>query len=281
MSDLILKRKKLDLILKKNNSMAVAFSGGVDSTFLLATAKKVFSDKDRLLAISAASPVHCQHDIESAALFAKENNIRHLIVPTREMASDQFIQNSSDRCYICKRIIFQQIFETARNNGIQAVTHGVNADDAGDYRPGLKAAQEMNVLAPLAEAGLTKNDIRQLSKEMGLATWDKPSSGCLATRIPYGEPITPAKLIRVEAAEKVLLDLDFTHFRVRNYGETAKIEVPAEDIEKLLKPSVRSHIVNEFKKIGFLYVTMDLEGFASGRLNRSILRAVERNNYPI
>ena len=271
MNDLILKRKKLDLILKKNNSLAVAFSGGVDSTFLLAAAKKVFSNSGRLIAVTAASSLHPRDDINSAALFARENNIPHLIVHSREMASDEFIQNSPDRCYICKKLIFKQIYAAAETKGIFTVAHGVNTDDGNDYRPGIKAAEEMNVLAPLAEAGLTKNDIRQLSKEMGLATWNKPSSGCLATRIPYGELITPAKLIRVEAAEKVLRDLNFTHFRVRNYGETAKIEVRSEDIEKLLKPSVRGHIVNEFKKIGFLYVTMDLEDFASGRLNRSVL----------
>lgn len=270
MNDLFSRQQKLELILKKNDSLAVAFSGGADSTFLLATAKKVFSNSGRLIAITAASPLHSRDDIDSAALFAKESNIRHFIVPTREMASADFVQNSSDRCYICKKIIFQQIFEIAEKNGIFTVAHGVNTDDGNDYRPGIKAAEEMNVRAPLAESGLTKNDIRQLSKEMGLATWDKPSSGCLATRIPYGELITPAKLIRIEAAEKVLSDLDFTHFRVRNYGETAKIEVRPEDIEKLLKPSVRGHVTDEFKKIGFLYVTMDLEGFVSGRLNRSV-----------
>jgi len=270
MNDLLSKQKALELCLKKNDTIAVAFSGGVDSTFLLAAAKKIFHDKDRLLAITAVSPIHPPNDIRGAVLFARENNIRHLIVQTPEMESAAFLKNPPDRCYVCKKIIFEKIFEAAEKNGIHAVAHGVNVDDGKDYRPGLKAAEEMNVLAPLLEAGLTKEDIRQLSKEMGLLTWDKPSSGCLATRIPYGDPITPQKLKMVEASEKVLADLGFRSCRVRNYGETAKIEVPADDIAKLLKPSTRNHIIDALKKTGFLYITIDLEGYQSGRLNRSV-----------
>ncbi len=270
MNNLILKKKNLESGLRKLDSLAVAFSGGVDSTFLLAVASKIFQDKGQFVAITAQSPVHPQKDVSIAELFAKEYNINHLIIHSGEMDSFAFTANSPDRCYVCKKIIFGQITKSAAELGIYHIAHGVNVDDQSDYRPGMKAAREMNILSPLLDAGLTKNDIRQLSKEMGLTTWDKPASGCLATRIPYGETIDLKKLNMVETSETVLSDLGFKNCRVRHYGELAKIEVLSDHIDRLLISSVRNQIINQFKKIGFLYITLDLEGHQSGRLNRSV-----------
>lgn len=274
MNDLNLKKKILESGLRKLDSLAVAFSGGVDSTFLLAMAAKIFQGNDKnnqLLAVTAESPVHPQQDVRMSELFAKENHIHHMIIRTDEMDSAEFTSNLPDRCYVCKNIIWGQIKKIAAGRSIHHVAHGANADDIGDYRPGMKAAKEMNIFAPLLDAGLTKNDIRQLSKEMGLSTWDKPASGCLATRIPYGETIDLKKLNMIETSETKLSDLGFTNCRVRHYGELAKIEVPADELEKLLNPFVRNHIISQFKKVGFLYVTLDLEGHLSGRLNRSVV----------
>ncbi len=274
MNDLNLKKKNLEAGLRKLDSMAVAFSGGVDSTFLLAMAAEIFMGNrknKKLVAITAESPVHSRKDIRDAESFAKDNHIHHMIVSTDEMNSAEFISNEPNRCYVCKKIIFGNIVKIAAERGINNVAHGVNVDDQGDYRPGMKAAREMNILSPLLDAGLTKKDIRQLSKEMGLPTWDKPASGCLATRFPYGESINLKKLEMIENAEIILSDMDFRICRVRYYNELAKIEVAPDDIEKLLNLSVRNQIVNQFKKAGFLYITLDLEGYQSGRLNRSIM----------
>jgi uncharacterized protein len=274
MNDLVVKSRRLADIIKEYDSLAVAFSGGADSTFLLAFASKVFQSENidaRLLAVTAVSQIYPEKDVQAAALFAKENGICHQVIHTQEMASSEFLKNSRLRCYVCKKIIFARMREVAEKFGIGAVAHGVNADDTKDFRPGLKAAREMDISAPLAEAGLTKNEIRMLAREMGLAVWDKPASGCLATRIPYDQSITSSKLRQIAAAEQVLADLGVQSCRVRHYGETAKIEVPDQDMEKIIQPTVRTHIVEKFRKIGFLYISMDLEGFASGRLNRSVL----------
>jgi len=274
MNGLILKKKNLESRIDKLDSLAVAFSGGVDSTFLLAVAAKIFQDKgknDHFLAITADSTIHPRQDIRTAESFTKNNHIHHMIVSTDEMNSAEFTSNGPDRCYVCKKVIFGNITRIAADQGIHSVAHGVNVDDQGDYRPGMKAAQELNILSPLLDAGMTKDDIRQLSKQMALPTWDKPASGCLATRIPYGETIDQKKLNMVEASETILFGLGFKNCRVRHYGELAKIEVPCNDIDHLLNPSVRNKIINQLKNVGFLYITLDLEGHFSGRLNRSVI----------
>ncbi len=273
MDEWIRKKNRLDELLAGYDSLAVAVSGGVDSMFLLAAAMAVFRKKstcDRLLALSAASRLHPAQDINAAKRFATENNICHQTIHTQEMSSSAFLENTPNRCYVCKKIMFARISEVAEKAGISAVAHGVNKDDEKEFRPGLKAAAEMNVLAPLALAGLTKHDIRLLSREMGLSVWDKPASGCLATRIPYGQSITPEKLDRIGAAEQVLVDLGIPQCRVRHDEDMARIEVPELEMKALMRRPVRQHVIERFRKIGFRYVLLDMEGFASGRLNRSL-----------
>lgn len=250
--------------------MAVAFSGGVDSSFLLAMAAEVIEDKNQLVAVTAVSPVHPFTEVESAQSFAAGRGIRHVMVYSEEMKSSEFVANPPNRCYVCKKIIFPPILKLAGRLGIKHVAHGVNLDDLAEFRPGLKAACELGIIAPLVEAQLSKADIRILSRHMGLSTWDKPSSGCLATRIPYGRTITEKKLKMVAVAEEALKDLGFSRCRVRYYDELAKIEVAPEDFSKLMTPFVRSEIIARFKNIGFLYIAFDIEGYQSGRLNRSL-----------
>lgn len=250
--------------------MAVAFSGGVDSTFLLSEAYDLADDKSRVIALTADSPIHPKRETESAESFCREKGIRHFIIETVEMGSPEFVANDSNRCYACKKIIFSSIIEAAQRLGVHHVAHAVNTDDLSEFRPGIKAAEEMRVLAPLAEAGLGKSEIRLLSRQKGLANWDKPASGCLATRIPYGQTITAEKLQKIDSAEQALADLGFSGCRVRYYGDLAKIEVPPEDLAKIMENPVRDAVVSLFKKIGFLYISLDIEGYASGRLNRSL-----------
>jgi uncharacterized protein len=192
------------------------------------------------------------------------------VVPFAEMAAPGFVANPPERCYTCKQLIFGEIIHIAASMGVQRIAHGVNVDDLGDYRPGLKAAEEMGVAAPLVEAGLTKADIRALSRRMRLPTWNKPSMACLASRIPYGCPITPATLKMVEAAEEILLGLGFSGCRVRHHGDVARIEMAARDVGKAVRPAVRSQILKGLKDIGFTHVALDLEGYVQGSLNRAL-----------
>ena len=264
------KKQALESWLKQIGPLAVAFSGGVDSTFLLAMAANVISDTDKLLAVTEASPVHSGADAAFARSFAETLNVRHVTIDAGMMVDPEFTANSPDRCYLCKRSILKQIIDAAESFGIRNVAHGVNVDDLGDFRPGMNAARELNIHSPLLEAGFTKQDIRRLSREMGLPTWNKPSSGCLATRIPYGHPIDLKKIKAIAASEAFLRNLGFGDCRVRHYGELAKIEVSIRDADRLRAPGIRHRIVKAFREIGFLYVSLDLEGFGSGRLNRSI-----------
>ncbi len=252
------------------DSLAVAFSGGVDSSLLLALAKRLVPEKRKLAALTAVSPVHPHQEIEAAVLFARRLDIQYVLVETTEMDSAGFIANGIDRCYLCRQIVFSALAAAAERLGIAHLVYGANADDKKDYRPGMKAAAELGVRAPLMEAGLSKKDIRSLSKAMGLSTWDQPASGCLATRIPYGSPVTAEKLSRVEKAETALKDLGFPLCRVRHYGELAKIEVPIEALHRLLTPSVRAVVSEKLRAAGFLYVSVDMEGYGPGRLNRSL-----------
>ncbi|NOY68829.1 MAG: ATP-dependent sacrificial sulfur transferase LarE [Deltaproteobacteria bacterium] len=250
------------------DGLAVAFSGGVDSTFLLAAAKQALLD--RVLAITVSSSLIPAIEIRCAKDAAADLGVKHVCIDLGEITDPELLANPSDRCYICKNNVFSEIIGAARKHGISNVADGTNTDDLKDFRPGMKAIAELKVISPLAETGWNKAEIREQSRIMGLDTWNKPSSPCLATRIPYGMPITTASLSMIEQAEVVLAQNGFAQCRVRYFGHTAKIEVPENEISRLVSSEIRAHIIVELRKIGFLYVTLDLEGYGSGRLNRAI-----------
>jgi uncharacterized protein len=266
--DLDAKLKMLEDILKGFPSLLVAFSGGVDSTFLLAVAKKHL--KENVVAVTGDSPIHPPWETRDAVLLAKKLNVRHMILPTREMELPEFLKNPENRCYICKKNLLWELQKIGRELGISRIAHGANLDDLNDYRPGSQAADELGALSPLVEAGLTKDDIRTLSRKMGLETWNKPSMPCLVTRVPYNMTITRAVLGQIEAAEKILLDLGIGIFRVRHHGNLARIETSPGNFNYLLQDDIRKKILNAFRELGYLYVSLDFEGYASGSLNRSL-----------
>jgi len=264
------KKRRLTAILKAYESLVVAFSGGVDSTFLLAASQEALGD--RVTAVTADSPIHSRREIREALATAQALGIKHIVVPFAEMTAPGFAANPPDRCYTCKQLIFSEIIRIAASMGVERVAHGVNLDDLGDYRPGLKAAEELGVVAPLAEAGLNKADIRALSRRIGLPTWNKPAMACLASRIPYGRPITPEVLRVVEAAEEILQGLGFSGCRVRHHGDVARIEMAERDVNRAVRRTVRSQILKGLKDLGFTHVALDLEGYVQGSLNRALER---------
>ena len=262
------KKNRLETLLKQYGALLVAFSGGVDSTFLLAVAHGLL--KQNVLAVTAASPVHPSRETADAIAIAKDLGVEHIVVQAGEMNLPDFTANTKDRCYVCKKNILEDLLRIAEKRGIRHVAHGANVDDGSDYRPGARAAMEMGIVAPLNEAGLTKDEIRRLSKEMNLDTWNKPAMACLATRIPYGTEITAGALKMVEQAEDLMLKLGFGACRVRVHGGVARIEVRPENIERIADPSVRGQIVREFREIGFAHIAVDLEGYVQGSMNRTI-----------
>jgi len=262
------KREHLISTLKSYGSLLVAYSGGVDSTFLLATAHEAL--KKNLVAITATSPLHPVKESQEAKAFAQKLGINHLFVKSREMSQSDFTANTKRRCYLCKKYLFKDLLKIAREKNIKYVAHGANVDDLEDFRPGFDAAREMNIMAPMVDAGLTKNDIRTLSKQMNLNTWNKAPMSCLATRIPYGTQITIEKLRMIERAEQVILDLGVSSCRVRVHDKAARIEVDPGDIERILHQRIRSNIVGKLRKIGFSHVAVDLEGYKQGRMNRDL-----------
>lgn len=259
------KKESLKENIRSLGSLCVAFSGGVDSTYLLALAKEVLGDK--AIAVTVHSSMNMEREFREAESFAKSLDVRHIIMDANEYSVKEFVENGKDRCYYCKYSIFTMIKQVAAEHGISFVADGSNADDTNDYRPGMRAIQELEVVSPLKCAGLTKAEIRELSKEMGLPTWDKPSFACLASRIPYGVQITPRRLAMVGSAEELLMDLGFRQLRVRYHGEVARIELPPEDMAKIMETSVRERVVEAFKKIGFTYVALDLVGYRTGSMN--------------
>lgn len=259
------KLKELKKYLGTLNSVVVAFSSGVDSTFLLKVAQEVLGDQ--VTAVTVQSHLFPKRELEEAQRFCEREGIRHIICPVKELEIEGFRQNPPDRCYLCKKELFKQIQKIAENNRIPYVVEGSNLDDDGDYRPGRRAIAELGIRSPLHEAGLTKQEIRVLSKEMGLPTWEKPSFACLASRFVYGEEITEEKLQMVDKAEGELFRMGFRQFRVRIHGSMARIEVLPEEFDRLMRQENRERIVADFKNYGFNYVTMDLAGYRTGSMN--------------
>jgi uncharacterized protein len=255
---------------------AVAFSGGTDSTYLLATCLDVLG-AGNVLALTADSPLMPRRELTAARDLAAQLGARHTVLPHDDLANPAIVANPPDRCYHCKRGRFEVLLEVARGEGLAQLVHGENADDADDYRPGSRAAQELGIRAPLREAGLTKADIRRLSRERGLATWDRPANACLASRFPYGVSLSREGLTRVEAAEEVLRGAwNLRQIRVRDHLPIARLEVPPEEIARLVQPEARTVAVEKLRALGYRYVTLDLSGYRMGSLNDDLGRTKQR-----
>ena len=259
------KIKNLRGILREMARILLAFSGGVDSTFLLKIAHEVLGES--VLAVTAVSPIHPTEDYENACRIARCFNIKHLAIETHELNNPAFYSNPPDRCYFCKKGLFQTLHTIARQENLDFVTDASTMDDLSDYRPGTAAAQEEHIRSPLIEAKITKKEIRTLSQQMGLSTWNKPSMACLASRLPYGEFITLEKINRIARAENFFRGFGLNQVRVRSHGNLARIEVDAEHIQKLANPKFREKIIIELKQLGFIYLTIDLEGYRTGSHN--------------
>lgn len=268
-SGLTLKKfENLKSLLKDMGGVLVAFSGGVDSTFLLKVAHNVLGEK--VLAVTATSETYPRKEREEALRLAEEMGVRHRLIETHELENPDFAQNPPERCYFCKVELFSRLKDIAEAEGIPYVLDGSNYEDTEDFRPGLKAVDELGVRSPLKEVGLVKKEIRQLSRKLGLRTWKKPSFACLSSRFPYNTEISPQSLKQVERAEEYLRGLGFSQIRVRHHGQIARIEVSPEEFPRLIAKETREKIVENFRKWGFVYITLDLQGYRSGSMNEPL-----------
>ncbi len=266
--ELQVKLNSLEEYLTSLGSLAVGFSGGVDSSFLLAVAHEVLGDK--AIAVTCVDASVPEREVNEAKAFCEARGIRHIICTVNPLNEEGYRHNSPDRCYFCKHGVFSEVKRIAEENGIDYMAEGSNMDDNGDYRPGLRAAAELSVKSPLREAKLYKSDIRDISKAMGLPTWSKPAYACLASRFVYGEEITEEKLHMIDRAEQFLIEHGFYEERVRMHGKMARIEVPAKDISRLAEDGIRQEVYERFKEIGFSFITLDMKGYTLGSMNATL-----------
>ena len=266
MDDLADRVERLRTLLREAAPLLVAFSGGVDSTLLLKLALDEVGPQ-AILAVTAHGDVHTAEELEAARAAAARLGVRHLVIRTNELAIPGFATNPPERCFLCRSEMYGMLVELAAAEGMATVVDGVNRDDGADYRPGMRAAAALGVRSPLAEAGISKAEVRELARRAALTNWDLPASPCLASRFPYGEPITAAKLQVVAEGERFLRTLGFSAVRLRHHGDVARLEVPGPEISRAADESVRRAIVKRLRELGYLYVTLDLSGFRSGSLN--------------
>jgi uncharacterized protein len=267
-TDLEARRTALDDRLRSLTSVVVAYSGGVDSAYLACAATRILGP--RALCVTAGSPSYPAHHRRMAEQIAAEFALHHEFIETRELANPDYRANDTDRCYHCKHELYTGLTSLARARGFETVADGNNADDRGDYRPGRRAAREFGVISPLDDAGLSKADIRELSRAAGLPCWDEPASACLSSRVPYHSEVTEAKLAAIERAEEIVRSLGFRVVRVRHHGDVARLEVARDEMPRLVEPGVSGTIDRELRALGFRYVAVDLKGYRLGSLNEGM-----------
>lgn len=275
-TELLHKKNKLESLIRDMGSAVVAFSGGVDSALVLAVAHAVLGDK--VLAVTARSESLPMRELDEARKLAQTIGVQHLVIHSEEMNSADYRSNPVNRCYFCKSELYAKLRSIADERRLNRVVNGVNLDDMGDYRPGLAAAEEAHIQSPLRDAGFGKKDIRALSRELGLPTWEKPAMACLSSRIPYGQPVTPEKLSMIERAEDFLISRGFRQVRVRHHGDIARVELPKEDIAKFFEGDLPGRVQSRFKEIGFKYVAVDIEGYRTGSLNETLPKTKTEND---